>query len=63
MLAWADNIFDSDDPGDVRDLERSPLGRVTRTEEIAGTVAFLVSEEAGAITGSTVTVDAGYLCR
>jgi len=38
---------------------RIPMGRYGRTEEIAGTVAFLVSEAAGYITGQNLRVDGG----
>ena len=36
-----------------------PLGRVGRPEEIATTVAFLLSEGAGYISGATVQIDGG----
>lgn len=36
-----------------------PLGRSGKVEEIAKTVAFLLSEDAGYITGQNVTVDGG----
>ena len=38
---------------------RIPMGRYGRTEEIAGTVAFLVSEAAGYITGQNLRVVGG----
>jgi NAD(P)-dependent dehydrogenase (short-subunit alcohol dehydrogenase family) len=38
---------------------RSPLRRVVSAEDIANAVAFLVSEDAGSITGVTLKVDAG----
>jgi 3-oxoacyl-[acyl-carrier protein] reductase len=38
-----------------------PLGRIGQPEEIAGLVAYLVSPEAGFITGSSVTIDGGYV--
>jgi 3-oxoacyl-[acyl-carrier protein] reductase len=36
-----------------------PLGRIGETEELAGTVAFLLSPAAAYITGATVRVDGG----
>jgi acetoacetyl-CoA reductase len=36
-----------------------PVGRLGRAEEIARCVAFLSSEEAGFITGTTLTVNGG----
>jgi 3-oxoacyl-[acyl-carrier protein] reductase len=41
--------------------ERTPLGRFGTTEEVADAVAFLVSDEAGYITGQVLAVDGGLV--
>lgn len=47
---------------DVTSLrENAALGRLVEPEEIARAVAFLVSDDAGAITGINLPVDAGWL--
>ena len=47
---------------DVTSLkENSALGRLVEAEEIARVVAFLVSDDAGAVTGINLPVDAGWL--
>ena len=38
---------------------RSPLGHLATVEDVAGTVVYLLSEDAKNITGTTITVDAG----
>jgi 3-oxoacyl-[acyl-carrier protein] reductase len=38
-----------------------PLGRLGKPEEIAGLVAYLASTGAGFITGSSLTIDGGYV--
>ena len=40
-------------------LERVPLGRMGRPEEVAAAVCFLISEDAGYITGQTLQVNGG----
>ncbi|WP_060886329.1 SDR family oxidoreductase [Streptomyces caniscabiei] len=46
----------------VRQLvERAPLGRVGRYEEVAAVAAFLLSDEAGFVSGTDIVVDGG-LC-
>jgi 3-oxoacyl-[acyl-carrier protein] reductase len=39
--------------------QRVPLGRIGRTEEIAGMVVFLCSHRASYMTGATVDVSGG----
>jgi 3-oxoacyl-[acyl-carrier protein] reductase len=41
-------------------VRRSPLGSLASIEDIAASVAFLLSSEAASITGAHLTVDAGY---
>ena len=38
-----------------------PLGRMADVSEIAGFVSYLASEEAGFITGASLTIDGGYI--
>ena len=40
-------------------VARIPVGRLGKPEEIARAVLFLVADEAGFITGSTLTVNGG----
>jgi NAD(P)-dependent dehydrogenase (short-subunit alcohol dehydrogenase family) len=39
------------------------MGRVGKPEEIAAAIAFLASDEASFITGTTLVADGGYLAR
>jgi len=39
-----------------------PLGRMGNPEDIAPTVSFLLSDEAGYITGQNIVVDGGWTC-
>jgi NAD(P)-dependent dehydrogenase (short-subunit alcohol dehydrogenase family) len=45
----------------ARMLERVPMGRNGRSEEVAYAVLFLASDEASYTTGSELHVDGGYL--
>lgn len=42
---------------------RTPLGRVGLPEEVAAAVSFLVGRDSRFITGASLTVDGGVLCR
>ncbi len=50
-------------PGDVKEsfTQQIPLGRMGTGEDVAATVAFLASEEAGYLTGQTLGVNGGML--
>jgi NAD(P)-dependent dehydrogenase (short-subunit alcohol dehydrogenase family) len=40
-------------------LERNPLGRLTRPEDVAGVISFLCSDDARFINGAVLRVDGG----
>ena len=42
-------------------LERIPLGRFAKPEEIAPAVVFLASDESSFITGQTICIDGGMI--
>jgi 3-oxoacyl-[acyl-carrier protein] reductase len=47
---------------ELKDINNSiPMKRMAKPEEIAALVAFLVSEDAGYITGNTIPVDGGII--
>lgn len=49
-------------PEVLKEIEkRVALGRLGNTEDVAGTVAFLVSEDASYITGQVISVDGGLV--
>src|SRR6476620_3311541 len=41
--------------------QRTPMGRLAEPEEVARVVAFLVSDDASYVTGSSVLVDGGWI--
>ncbi len=53
-----------DDPERMRQLiDRIPVGRFGRSEELATALLFLAAPASGYVTGSVVTVDGGWLAR
>lgn len=47
--------------GGIAELSKmSPLRRVAQPEEIAGLVAYVVNDEAGYMTGASITIDGGF---
>jgi len=59
-IATPINSFVLDDPAARHSVEAEiPMGRFGQPEEIAATVAFLCSDQASYITGTTVVVDGG----
>lgn len=44
-------------------LQKIPLGRWGKVEEVANAVAFLASDEASFITGTELVVDGGQICQ
>lgn len=51
----------SDDNARTKILSRTPMGRLGDPKEIAGIVAFLLSDDASYITGQTIYADGGRL--
>jgi len=65
VTTLADNIAESQNitPEQVIDswIEKIPAGRLAQPEEIAWMAAFLASEKASYITGTTIPVDGGFV--
>lgn len=41
---------------------RTPIKRIGRPEEVASLISFLLSDDAGFITGATYSIDGGWAC-
>jgi len=56
---WIGGVMDTDE---VFNMSRSitPLGRLGSADEIAATVAYLISDEASFINGAVIVADGGY---
>lgn len=59
---YTDTPLLDDLPADARQhlIQRHPMGRLARPEEIANAVAFLASDEASFVTGSCLMADGGF---
>jgi 3-oxoacyl-[acyl-carrier protein] reductase len=53
-------VFSNEEKKDI--AEEIPLGRLGMTEEVANTVAFIVSPQASYITGQIIGVNGGWHC-
>jgi NAD(P)-dependent dehydrogenase (short-subunit alcohol dehydrogenase family) len=65
MLHWAAGVFSPDDPDAAIDEwgASHPIGRVITPDEVARVIAFLASDAASAVTGTTYMVDGGATAK
>lgn len=63
---WIGRILaDQADPVAARQamVDRQPLGRLGKPEEVAGAIAYLASPDAAFVHGSCLVIDGGFLAR
>ena len=63
---FVDNFLEKNYPDNKQEMfeklsKTQPIGRMGQAEEIAGMVAYLVSDEAAFITGSNFPIDGGFV--
>ena len=58
LSARNQHYFDDDEKWQAR-RQHIPMGRLGKPHEIAGTIAFLLSDDAGYITGTSILADGG----
>ena len=57
--AFSTSFRSADNPSASRVIAQIPVGRLGKAEEIAKCVAFLASDDAGFITGATISANGG----
>jgi len=62
IAAWNDGMREADQPL-LEMIGRSPAGRMTEPEELAGTAVYLASGASARVTGQIVYVDGGYTAQ
>lgn len=64
---WVDTPFIGALKADAKAMQRisevTPLGRLARPDEVAQSIAFLLSSHSAMITGHTLPVDGGFLAK